>query len=411
MATFDYRARNSQGELKTGTIEAASEDAAAEMILGRQLSPIKIEPAKSTDDSRLSINSLLGGLLTPNVGLDHLIIFTRQMYSLVKAGIPIIRAISGLAETSNNQRLKAALNDVVEQLERGRTLSSAMNRHPRVFTRLMVSLVHVGENTGKLDDSFLQLSEYFEREQETRKRIKTAMRYPTLVIIFLIAAMFILNTLVIPQFADMFSKLGADLPWSTRLLITTSDFFVNYGHILFVAIVLSFIGFRQYISSEVGQPKWDKYKLNFPIIGSVIERSLLGRYCRSFSMILRAGVPLTTGLSLVAEAVDNKYMEAKIIEMRRNIERGDSMLRASNNSQLFSRMVLQMIAVGEETGRVDELLEEAAEFYEREVDFDLKTLTARIEPILIIIVAIMVLILALGIFTPMWDMMNAYKGG
>lgn len=407
MAIYQYKARNFQGDLTTGELEAANESAAADAILRRQLTPISIV-TKSEKESLATLD--IAELLKLQLKLEHLIIFSRQMYSLVKSGIPIMRAIAGLAETANDKSLRSALNDVVEQLEKGRTLSSAMSSHPRIFGRLMVSLIHVGENTGKLDEAFLQLSEYFEREQETRKSISAAIRYPIFVIVFLTAAMFILNIKVIPQFADMFKKFNSELPWSTQMLISSSDFFVAYWPLLILGIAAAIFGFRSYITTDKGRYKWDKYKLRMPIVGSVIERSLLSRYCRSFGMILKAGVPMTTGLSLVAEAVDNSFMEEKIVDMRRSIEKGESLLRASNSSQLFSRLVLQMVAVGEETGRVDELLTEAAEFYEREVDFDLKSLTAKIEPVLISFVAGMVLLLALGIFTPMWDMMSAYKG-
>ena len=222
--------------------------------------------------------------------------------------------------------------------------------------------------------------------------------------------MFILNIFVIPTFAEMFAKFNAELPLMTRILISTSNFFVAYWHLLLLFMAVVYFSIRNYLKTQHGKLKWDRIKLKIPIVGGIIERSLLARYSRSFAMILRAGVPMTTGLSLVSEAIDNAYMEEKVIDMRRSIEKGESLLRASKNSGLFTQLVLQMVAVGEETGRVEELLQEAAEFYEREVDFDLKSLTAKIEPILISIVAGMVLILALGIFTPMWDMMSAIKG-
>ena len=222
--------------------------------------------------------------------------------------------------------------------------------------------------------------------------------------------MFILNIFVIPTFAEMFAKFNAELPLMTRILINTSNFFVAYWHVVLFVMLAAVIGVKSYLKTPIGRLKWDRIKLRIPIVGSIIERSLLARYSRSFAMILRAGVPMTTGLSLVAEAIDNAFMEEKVVDMRRSIEKGESLLRASKSSELFTQLVLQMVAVGEETGRVEELLQEAAEFYEREVDFDLKSLTAKIEPILISIVAGMVLILALGIFTPMWDMMSAIKG-
>ncbi len=403
MPFFLYQARDKKGNLVKGQVEAPNANAAADILLNRQEIPVKI--TLTNEDQNKDI---LGDLFS-RVKVDDLVVFSRQMYSLTKAGIPLIRAIVGLSDTTNNKTLKRVLRDVATQLERGRSLSACFSSHEKIFPQIAVSIVHVGENTGRLEDAFLQLAEYFEQDEETRKRINAAMRYPMMVLIFITGAMFLLNLKVIPTFSSMFSKLGADLPLTTRILISTSDFFTQYWQLLIVAIIGVIVGLRAYVATPIGKVQWDRYKMKIPFVGSIIERSLLARFSRSFSMILDAGVPMTTGLSLVAEAVDNSYMETRIKDMRRNIEKGDSLLRSSVASNLFSPLVLQMIAVGEETGRVDELLNDASEYYEREVDYDLKSLTAKIEPVLISIVAVMVLVLALGIFTPMWDMMNAYK--
>ncbi|SFB77287.1 type II secretion system F family protein, partial [Pseudoalteromonas denitrificans] len=399
MAFYSYQAKDSQGKLIKGTLEANNQAAAADSLFKRSCIPMSIVEAKKKAESEsFDVNDIFAS----PVGLEDLIIFSRQMYSLMKAGIPIIRALIGLAETTTHKRFSETLRDLVTQLEQGRNLSTAMASHKKVFNRLMVSIVMVGESTGRLEDAFEQLATYFEREQETRKQIKAAMRYPIFVIFALVAAMFILNIFVIPTFADMFKKFNAELPLMTRILISTSDFMVNYWGAVLGGMAAAGVIVRNYIASEVGRLKWDRIKLKIPLVGSIIERSLLSRYSRSFAMILRSGVPMTTGLTLVSEAVDNAYMEYKVVDMRRGIEKGESLLRVSRNSGLFTQLVLQMVAVGEETGRVDALLQESAEFYEREVDFDLKSLTAKIEPILISIVAGMVLVLALGIFTPMW---------
>jgi MSHA biogenesis protein MshG len=350
-------------------------------------------------------------LSQPKVGLTELIVFARQMYSLMRAGIPIIRAIRGLADSTASKALNVVLSDLADQLEKGRNLSVAMASHPKVFNRLIVSIVHVGENTGRLDDAFSQLSDYFEQEMETRKQIKQATRYPMFVLLAIVAAMVILNLFVIPQFANMFAKFNAELPWATQVLLATSNFFINYWPYLLLSVLVATVALYRYLHTPDGSYRWSKLKLRLPIMGDIINRATLGRYARSFSLMLRAGVPLTSALSLVAEAVDNDFMAEKIREMRRNIERGESLVRVSGQSNLFTPLVMQMLAVGEETGQVDDMLQEVALFYEREVAFDLKSLTAKIEPILIVIVAVMVLILALGIFTPMWDMLNAYKKG
>jgi MSHA biogenesis protein MshG len=406
VARFSYRARTSSGELATGVLEAADASTVAQILAGRSFTPIEIIENGQELMAELSQISFL----TPNITLDDLVIFSRQMYSLAKSGIPVLRAVRGLADTTGSKRMAAALDDVASQLERGRTLSSALNKHNQVFGRLFVSIVHVGENTGKLDDAFLQLSFYLEREQETRKQIKAATRYPMFVMIAILTAMVIMNIWVIPIFADMFKSFGAELPLMTRILLATSDFFITKWIHLLVGIVLIIFLLVRYLRTKNGRYKWDRTKLKLPIVGSIFERTLLGRFARSFSMMLISGVPMTSALNLVAEAVDNAFMAERILTMRTNIEKGESLSRVASSSQMFTPLVLQMINVGEETGRVDELLAEAAEFYEREVDYDLKSLTSKIEPILISVVAGMVLVLALGIFTPMWDMMGAIKG-
>jgi MSHA biogenesis protein MshG len=405
MASFQYKARDVSGNAVSGQLEAGSQAAAADILKQRRYIPLSIE-AVEVADKTASFE-----LWQAKVSLTELIIFSRQMYSLMKAGIPIIRAIKSLAESTGSPRLRQVMADLASELENGRSLSVAMANHPKVFSRLIVSLVHVGENTGRLDDAFLQLTFYFEQELETRKQIKQATRYPIFVLIALVIAMVVLNIFVIPQFANMFARFNAELPWSTQLLLASSAFFITFWPLLLVLLVAAVIATSFYLQTPAGRLRWGRWKLRVPIIGSIINRATLGRFARSFSMMLKAGVPITTALSLVAEAVDNDYLGDKIREMRRSIERGESLLRVSQQSGMFTDLVLQMVSVGEETGQMDEMLTEVAGFYEREVAFDLKSLTAKIEPVLIVIVAAMVLLLALGIFTPMWDMLNAYKGG
>lgn len=410
MAVFTYKGRNNKGEQVTGSLEATSAALVAEQLSRQQIIPVAIEESKK-GGGQSAANIDIGELLGFNqVSLDDLIVLCRQMHALMRSGVPILRAINGLAESTSSQKLQGVLADVGSHLEGGYALSSALNQHPKVFSSLFVSIVHVGENTGQLDGAFAKLASYFEREQETRKRIKSALRYPSFVITAILVAIVILNIFVIPTFANMFSKLGADLPLATKVLIASSEFFMNYWPHMLVALVGIIFGIRYYVKTPAGRYFWDKRKLKLPVVGSVIERSILSRFTHSFAIVLKAGVPMTSGLSLVADAVDNDYMREKIVGMRQGIESGESLLRTAISSELFTPLVLQMVAVGEETGRVDELLEEVGDYYEREVDYDLSTLTARIEPILLVVVAAMVLVLALGIFTPMWDMASAFQG-
>lgn len=407
MATYQYQGRNLDGSVTKGSLEAPNEDAAAETLINKGIIPTAIREGKSgvgaaTIDWK--------ELFAPVVPLEVLVIFCRQLYSLVKAGVPLLRSMRGLAQNCENKQLKEALEQICNEVTNGRSLSSAMQLHTKVFSSLFVSMVHVGENTGRLDQALLQLANYYEQEVETRKRIKTAMRYPTFVIGFIVLAMFILNVKVIPQFATMFNRFGVDLPLPTRILIGMSNFFVNYWLLMLVVMVAAFFAFRSWLGTSKGRERWDKFRLRMPIVGGIVNRAQLSRFSRTFSLMLHSGVPLNQSLALSAEALDNKFLEARLMEMKAAIEAGSSVSSTAINADIFTPLVIQMISVGEETGRIDELLLEVSDFYDREVDYDLKTLTARIEPILLVIVAGMVLILALGIFLPMWNMMDAMKG-
>lgn len=405
MTNYRYQGRDRQGNKVQGTLAGTNESAVAEQLVRRGIVPITIIAGGKAGSSlfgEIDFKSLLERPLP----LADLVMFIRQMYALTKAGVSMLRAVQGLAENATNKQLGKALHGISSELERGRSLSAAMAEYPKVFPHLVIAVVHVGENTGRLEESFKQLAFYIENEQETRKRIKQATRYPSFVVVSLIIAIFTLNIFVIPNFVTMFTSMNVELPFVTRMLLASSHFFVNYWPHMLVGLVAAIAALKYWMRNDHAQEKWDFWKIKIPIMGSILERSLLGRFCRSFSVMLNAGVPLTQALNLVSNALDNKYMGKHIIEMRRGIERGESLSKVSRASNLFSALVLQMIAVGEETGNLDDLLLESAEYYEREVDYDLKNLLSKIEPILIGGVAIIVGLLAMGIFLPMWSMME-----
>jgi len=405
MATFFYKGRTNRGDSIEGNIEANSEDAVATQLFNSGITPIDISEEKQAISSDITFSNPFG----KKVGLDELILFSRQMHTLMKAGVPITRSITSLADSSQNVTLKQTLHTIVEDLESGRELSSAMSPFSKIFSHLYVSMIQVGENTGRLDESFLQISEYLELEKDTRDRIKAALRYPVIVMVAIAAAIAVINLFVIPAFAKVYSGLNAELPWATKFLIATSNFTVNNWPFILAGLILTFVGITMYVRTDSGRYKWDKYKLRLPIVGSIINRSLLARFSRSFAMATRAGVPLIQTMTVVSRAADNSYISERILDMRNGIERGDTLTRTAAATNLFTPLVLQMMAVGEETGAVDDLLQEVAEYYEREVDYDLKNLSAAIEPILIVAIGIMVFILALGVFLPMWDLAGAYR--
>ncbi len=406
MPLFQYRGRNPQGAAVSGDVEAASASAVAAQLSSTGITPIFIEEIQQS----VGLDDLLyQWRRRKKPELDDLILFARQFYTLMRAGVPIIRAINGLADTTRNLMFKEALQDVLGELEAGHELSAAMTRHPKIFSSLFINMVRVGENSGRLDEVFLQIAGYLEREKTTRDQIKSAMRYPSFVIIAVAAAMFVINLWVIPTFAKVFSGFNAELPLATRILLMVSDFTVAYWTHILIAMFLGSLALRHYLNSEDGRFRWDRYKLRIPIIGNILLRATLSRFSRAFAMSVRSGVPLVQALMLVSRAVDNTFIGQAVLDMRNGIERGDTLTRTAANSKMFTPLVLQMMAVGEETGSIDDLLEQVSDFYDREVDYDLKSLTSKLEPILIIVIAGMVLVLALGVFLPMWDLINVAK--
>lgn len=403
MALFIYKGRNKKGELVSGNVEALSADSVASQLLSGSITPISIK--ETIEKKALQLPEFF----KPQIKLEEITMLCRQMYSLTRAGVVLNRAFRGLAESVNNPRLSRVLLDVEVSLNSGINLATALRRHSDVFDSLFINIVSVGENSGRLDLAFQQLSSYLELEKDTRRRITSAVRYPMFVLIAISIAIVILNIFVIPVFADMFAKFGADLPWATKILIGTSRFFIEQWHLILIFTIALIFGVRHYVGTSAGELQWDRIRLRLPLVGSILERATLARFGRSFALMLSSGVPLIQALELSSQAVGNAYMGMMIRNMRESIQRGESLLRSASSSNMFTPLVLQMIQVGEETGQVDEMLNEVAAFYEQEVDYDLKNLSSYIEPILIAFIAGLVMILALGIFLPMWDMMNVMQ--
>ncbi len=410
MPLFAYKARGRDGLLIEAQMDAASRDAVATQLLETGVTPIRILPARAAGEAGAAALALHLPWPRTHVGTEDLIVFCRHMYRLSKAGIPIIRAITGLAESTRNPALAAVLGNVADALRSGQQLSDSLKQQRGVFSTLFVSVIHVGESTGRLDDAFEQMGHYLELDRETRKRVKAAMRYPTLVLIAIVGALVLINLFVIPAFARTFEGLGAELPWATRLLMATSTLTLHYwphATCLLLALVLAT---RWFVRTPAGRYRWHALKLRIPIVGSIVERATLARFARSFAVTSAAGVPVLGTLEMVARAVDNDYVAKRVIRMRESIERGETMTRAAAACGLFDPLMLQMMAVGEETGTVPDMFREIAESYESEVDYDLKRLSDTIEPVMIVCIGGIVLILALGVYLPMWDMASAARG-
>ena len=405
MPDFQYSGRNESGQLVDGKLTAANQAAAMSQLQGQKIVITRFSEAEE------EVKSIEFNFSRPKkITLDDQVLLTRQLFALTKAGIPIIRALNGLAESTDNSRLAEVLNSIADSLISGSELATAFRQFPKIFSPIFVSMIHVGENTGRLDLAFQKLTAHLELERETKKRIKSATRYPLFVISAIVMAMTVINVMVIPNFASVFAKMGADLPVATQILIASSDFTVNYWWLILLIVGGSGFAWYKFVKTPEGLLWWDTKKLRLPLFGSLFKRIALSRFSRSFAMMLSSGVPILKGLSIVAESVGNKSIGLAIEDMYRGVERGERLTSTAAATGLFTPLVLQMMSVGEETGSVDALLDDVADFYEEEIDYELKQLADSIEPILLVFLGVLILVLALGVFLPIWDLSGAMGG-
>jgi len=402
MPSFAYKGRDSQGVLVQGTMESIDSSNVASQLLSINITPIEIK----VQSVKVATKEVNFNLFKEKISTLDVMLFSRQMYTLLKAGIPIMNALNGLQASTQNKAFSSVIGNVRESLAGGRELSVALAQHPSVFSSFYVSMVRVGESTGLLDSVFFRLFEHIEFERFMRDQIKAALRYPTFVVIAMAVAIVVVNLFVIPAFAKVFQSFGVELPLMTRGLLAFSAFMQAFWPYLLALIVGAVFLFRSYTATSIGRYNWDSIKLKIPIAGKIVHKATMARFARSFALSSKSGVPITNGLKLVAQTADNDYVGSRIDQMREGVERGESILRTATNSGVFNPIVLQMIAVGEESGSLDDLMEEIADMYQRDVEYEIKTLGAQIEPILIVFLGVMVLILALGIFLPIWDLGN-----
>jgi len=406
MPAFQYSARDKTGRLIKGTLSASSKEEAAKQLHASHLHPIQIS---FIYHSNHIFNRLQVSLQQHTIPLGTKILFCHQMYTLIKAGVPIIQAIRGLMESVRHPYFSSVLMRIAEKLEAGHDLTHALAEFPRIFPALFINTVQVGEKSGRLEHAFARLAHYLEHEKLTRERLIAATRYPLLVIAAIMFAIIIISTLVVPAFAHLFSQSKMDLPWQTQLIVGLSNFITQHGYLLLLFFFSSGLLAHFYLRTGQGQYLKDKYLLKLPIFGHIISDITFARFSYALSLALKAGIPLIEALLLVAQAIDNQYLARKIYAMCEAIERGETFGQAAEHTHIFPILVMQMIDVGEETGALDELLTEVANYYDQQIDYTIKNLSTLIEPILLIGLGIMVLILALGVFLPMWDLILVYK--
>lgn len=408
MSNFAFKGRNGRGELVEGIVDAASGDAVAAQLMAGGVVPVSIEP--TLDAVSVAGGGWLEALLARPITLDDTLMLTRQMYTLQKAGVPILRSLAGLEASTSHPGIVSLLQDVRASLDQGRELATAFARHPAVFSPFFVAMTRVGELTGRLTEVLRRLSEHLEFELDIRARIKQALRYPAMVVFAMAIALVVINIFVLPKFAEVFAHFHSELPLMTRILLGFSGWTVRWWPLVVAGGIGAGLAWRNWVATPAGRYAWDRFKLRLPIAGNIVLKATLARFARSFALASSSGVPISQAMTVVAQTVDNAYIGARIEQMRDGVERGESISRCATATGVFTPIVLQMIAVGEETGELDTLMTEIAQMYERETDYAIKGLSAAIEPILLTIIGAMVLVLALGVFLPLWNLGQAAMG-
>ncbi|MDP1718668.1 MAG: type II secretion system F family protein [Burkholderiales bacterium] len=407
MPFFAYKGRDGRGQLVEGVLEGTDSGAVAGQLLNTGVTPLEITPTRAPVKPGAG---LLSNLTEQKITHTEVLLFCRQMYTLLKSGVPILGALKGLHDSTDNQTFRNVIQDLRSSLDSGHELSVCLARHPKIFNPFFVNMVGVGEQTGNLEEVFLRLFNHLEFEKFMHDQVKSAIRYPAFVVATMAVAIIIINIFVIPAFAKVYQGFKAELPAMTKALIGFSNFTVNYWPVILVALAAAAFGFYRYINTDKGRLRWDRVKLGIPIAGGIILKATLARFARSFALAIRSGVPAVQAITMVANIADNEHIGRRIAAMREGVERGESVLRTAIAAKIFTPTVLQMMAVGEESGSLDDLMAEIADMYQREVEYDLKSLSAQIEPILILALGALVLILALGVFLPIWDLGGAALG-
>lgn len=404
MDIYEYKGRNKRGEALKGAIESPSSQAVATWLLNAGIAPVTIQ--KKADRLKEQPKWLQAVQQEP-LGSRELLLFTRQMVTMAKAGVPIMQALAGIQKSTSNQRLHKLIADLRNDLDKGIELSGAMSRHPRFFNEYYVNMVKVGEGTGQLEEIFRRLHAQIEFEKQMKSRIKSALRYPSFVIMAIMVAIAIMTLFVIPVFARLYATFQGELPLLTRFLLASSGFAVRYWWLVFGALAAAFYAFRLFLRQPDGRYYWDKLKLRLPVAGRIIKKATMARFSRGFATAYKSHVPLVQAFTLVARIVDNAYYKKRILLMRDGVERGESILLVAQTAGIFTPLELQMLAAGEEAGDIDGMLTQLADMYQDEVEYEISRLSESIEPILLTFLGVLVLILMLGVFLPMWQLGSA----
>jgi len=406
MGKFTYKARDEKGSLVTGMIEGDNRRAAYMQIDALGLFPVAVSETK---ESSFSFEDFFASLRP--VRYDDIIFFTRQLQTVIRAGIPMISGLRALEEQTSNVKLKVAIKEMVQDIDKGSSLSDALSRQRRLFPELYTSMVRAGEIGGSLEEVLERLATLLEFQLKTKEMLKSAIRYPVFVVTTLVVAFLVLINFVVPRFAVLFRGAKMELPLPTRILLLMNDIFQNYAIYLIAFIALLIGAFFLYKRTDAGTLAIDRLKLRTPLIGPIILKICMSRFANMFENLIKVGIPVVRTLEVVSRTVGNEYIARKILEISGKIEKGLGISRPLKEADIFPPLVIHLVSTGEQTGSLEEMLNEVSTHYDREITYSINRLSTWIEPLLTAGLSLMVLFLALAIFLPWWNMMGALRGG
>ena len=406
MTSFNYRARDKYGVLTSGMMEAETSKAVALKLEEFGFTPVSISAVESTGIA-LRIEAFLKSF--QRIKTEELIVFTRQLSSILEAGVPLVEGLDAVHEQVRDKKFREVVFEVRREIEGGSTFSDALERHKDVFSALIVNMVRAGEKAGILDDVLNRISNLLEKEVETRDKITSATRYPLIVVATLGVAFVILTTWVIPRFVSFFSAFEADLPLPTKILVWFNDFVTTYWYWVLGIIFVGVYSFKRFLDTEKGRYSWDRFVLSSPVFGPLLAKINLARFARMLAAMLRSGIPILEALTITSATVANKVISRVILDVRNEVSQGKSLTEPMQGSQIFPPIAIAMVAIGEKAGTLEAMLNKVADYFDREADYTIKNLTPMLEPILIFGLGMIMLVFALGIFLPMWDLIRVYK--
>lgn len=401
LSKFDYQVRDKTGKMVSGQLEADTQATVAAKLKSMGYSPVSIDQVKETG---LSMEIKIPGL-SDRVGLSDLAIFSRQFATMINSGLSMIRALSILQEQTENKKLAEVIDEIRNEVESGNSLSAAMAVHEKIFPKLFIAMVRAGEAAGMLDQVLMRVAAMYEADVKLRFKIKSAMTYPVIVFIMAIALSTIMLIFIVPTFESMFEDLGGELPWLTRMLVVASDFVASpLGVITYIVVPTGlWFTYKRIRSTEKGRFGLDVMKLRLPVFGSLFHKIALTRFARNLSTLMAAGVPILQALEITADTVNKGPIAEAIKDVQSAVREGESINKPLSTHEVFPPMVVQMIAVGEETGNIDGMLGKVADFYDMEIESTTESLTAMMEPLMIGVIGAIVGGMVIALYMPMFS--------